>query len=118
MNVLYAFAKAALSGALVVLVSEAAKRNPSWGGLIASLPLISILAFVWLWTDTKDIPRVAAQADSTFWFVIPTLPMFVAFPWMLRHGAHFWTALGASCILTIILYSGTVWLLPKIGINV
>ncbi len=114
---LYALAKAALSGALVLAVSEAAKRNPTLGGLIASLPLISVLAFIWLWTDTKDVARIASQAHSTFWFVLPTLPMFLAFPWLLRHGVGFWLALGASCVLTMILYAGTAWLLPKIGLD-
>ncbi len=79
-NVLYASAKAALSGALVVTVSEAAKRNPTWGGLIASLPLVSVLALVWLWNDTKDVARIASLAQAIFWFALPSLPMFLVFP--------------------------------------
>jgi hypothetical protein len=116
-NVLYALAKAALSGAVVLAVSEAAKRSPTWGGLIASLPMISLLAFIWLWADTKDVSRIAEQSQSTFWFVLPTLPMFLVLPSMLRHGIGFWVALTASCVLTVILYGGTVWLLPKAGIG-
>jgi hypothetical protein len=115
---LYALAKAALSGALVLAVSEAAKRSPTWGGLIASLPLISVLAFIWLWADTKDLSRIAAQSHSTFWFVLPSLPMFLALPWILREGFGFWAALILSCVLTVLLYSGTIWLLSKLGIEV
>ncbi len=79
-NVLYASAKTALSGALVVAVSEAAKRNPTWGGLIASLLLVSVLALVWLWNDTKVVARIASLAQATLWFALPTLPMFLVFP--------------------------------------
>lgn len=115
---LFAVFKAALSGILVLIVSETAKRNPAIGGLIASLPLVSVLAIIWLWRDTGDSERIAAHAQSTFWFVLPSLPMFLLLPAMLRHGTSFWISLGASCVLTMVLYSGTVWLLPKIGIEI
>ena len=114
----FAAFKAALSGMLVLIVSETAKRNPAIGGLIASLPLVSVLAIIWLWRDTGDSERIAAHAQSTFWFVLPSLPMFLLLPTMLRHGTSFWISLGASCALTMLLYSGTVWLLPKLGIEI
>jgi hypothetical protein len=88
------------------------------GGLIASLPLVSILGILWLWRDTADLERIASHAESTFWFVLPSLPMFLVLPTMLRRGVEFWTALGASCVLTMVLYAVTIWLLPKLGINV
>jgi hypothetical protein len=113
----YLILKAALSGVIVMIVSEAARRSPGLGGLIASLPLVSVLAILWLWRDTSDVERIAAHAESTFWFVLPSLPMFLALPAMLRQGVGFWIALGASCALTMALYGVTVWLLPKIGIN-
>jgi hypothetical protein len=113
----YLIRKAALSGVIVMIVSEAARRSPGLGGLIASLPLVSVLAILWLWRDTSDVERIAAHAESTFWFVLPSLPMFLALPAMLRQGVGFWIALGASCALTMALYGVTVWLLPKIGIN-
>src|SRR4051812_11845536 len=110
---IYLIVKAALSGIIVMIVSEIARRSPAIGGLVASLPLISILGIIWLWRDTTDIQRVAAHAESTFWFVLPSLPMFLAFPFMLRHGMAFWIALGLSCVLTVVLYLLTLWLLPK-----
>jgi len=113
----YLILKAALSGVIVMIVSEAARRSPGLGGLIASLPLVSVLAILWLWRDTSDVERIAAHAESTFWFVLPSMPMFLALPAMLRQGVGFWIALGASCALTMALYGVTVWLLPKIGIN-
>jgi hypothetical protein len=114
----YLIIKAALSGVIVMAVSEVARRNPGAGGMIASLPLVSILGIIWLWRDTSDVERIAAHAEATFWFVLPSLPMFLAFPAMLRHGVDFWLALAVSCILTIALYLVTIWLLPRIGISV
>jgi uncharacterized membrane protein (GlpM family) len=72
--------KAVLSGIIIMVVSEVSRRNPSIGGLIASLPLISILAFIWLWRDTSDPERIAMQAEATFWYIFPSIPMFLALP--------------------------------------
>lgn len=114
---MYLVVKAALSGLIVMLVSEIARRNPALGGLIASLPLISVLAIIWLWRDTADTSRIADHAQATFWLVLPTLPMFLILPAMLRNGLHFWLSLGVSCLTTIGLYMLTLWLLPKLGIH-
>ena len=101
-----------------MIISEVSRRNPNIGGLIASLPLISIFAFIWLWRDTSDSERIAAQAEATFWYIFPSIPMFLALPAMLRSGVGFWTALSISCALTLALYLATMWVLPRIGINV
>ena len=114
---LYLVIKSTLSGIIVMMVSEIAKRSPSLGGLVASLPLISILGIIWLWKDTSDLERVAAHSESTFWFVLPSLPMFLIFPALLRHGIGFWLSLALSCVITITLYLVMLWLLPKIGIK-
>lgn len=114
---LYAIVKALLSGVIVMAVSEIAKRNPSLGALVVSLPLVSILAIVWLWNDTGDGERIAAHAEATFWYVLPTLPMFLVLPALLRNGAGFWLALGASCTLTVVLYLVTVWIAAKFGVQ-
>lgn len=115
---LYLIIKSALSGIIVMAVSEIARRSPVLGGLVASLPLISLLGIIWLWKDTGDVERVADHAQATFWFVLPTLPMFLLLPYILRQGVNFWLALGISCAVTIGLYLMTFWLLPKVGIKV
>ena len=109
-------AKALISGAIIAAASEFAKRSPALGAVILSLPLVSILAFVWLWRDTGDTEAIASLAQSTFWFVLPTLPMFLVLPALLRNGVGFWTALAVSCVLTMGLYFLAAWLLPKLGI--
>jgi hypothetical protein len=115
---LYLAIKAALSGVIIAIVSEVAQRRPGLGALIVSLPLVSILAIIWLWRDTGDIARIAAHAEATFWLVLPTLPMFLLFPALLRGGTDFWTALVASCLVTVVLYLLTIWLLPKFGVAI
>ena len=113
----YLVLKAALSGVIVMIVSEVAKRSPAFGALIVSLPLVSILGIMWLWNDTQDPERIAAHAYATFWYVLPSMPMFLVFPYLLRHGVEFWIGLLASCALTVVLYFLFVWFLPKIGVT-
>ena len=114
---LYLIIKAGLSGAIVAAVSEIARRYPGWGGLVASLPLTSILAFIWLWRDTRDPERIAALSGSTFWFVLPSLPMFVALPALLRAGHGIWAALALSICGTLALYALFFWGAPRLGIK-
>lgn len=114
---LYLFIKAALSGVIIAAVSEIARRSPGFGALVASLPLVSILGMMWLWRDTRDVERLAAHAQATFWFVLPSLPMFLAVPAMLRRGAPFWGALAAGCALTVALYLATTWAAPRLGLR-
>ena len=114
---LYLVLKAGLSGVIIAAASEAARRAPTLGALILSLPLISVLGFIWLWRDTADTARIAATAQSTFWYVLPTLPMFLVIPLLLRHGVGFWPSLVAGCALTVLLYLVTVWSLAKFGVT-
>ena len=114
---LYLIIKAALSGVIVAIVSEVAKRYPGFGALVASLPLVSLLGMIWLWRDKPDVPNMAAHVEATFWFVLPSLPMFLVMPWMLRHGIAFWPTVLAGCTLTILLYLAMIWLGPRIGLR-
>jgi hypothetical protein len=116
-GMLYLVIKAVISGAIVAAVSEIAKRYPGLGGLVASLPLVSVLGMMWLWRDTHDPQRMAAHATGTFWFVLPSLPMFLAIPALLKRGVGFWPALGAGCVLTMALYLAVVWIGPKLGLR-
>ena len=113
---LYFLTKAALSGVIAAVVSETARRSPTLGALVASLPLISILAVIWLWRDTQDATRIAAHMEATFWYVLPSLPMFLTMPAMLRLGIGFWPSLIAGCVLTSALYLLTAWTLSRFGI--
>ena len=109
--------KAMLSGLIVATVSTIAKRYPGFGALVASLPLVSVLGMIWLWHDKPDAENMAAHAHATFWFVLPSLPMFLLIPAMLRAGASFWATLIAGCALTVILYFAMTWIGPRFGLR-
>jgi hypothetical protein len=114
----YFIIKCALSGIIIAIVSEVAKRSPALGALIVSLPLISLLAIIWLWRDTADVERIAGHAETTFWYVLPSLPMFLALPILLRSNVGFWSSLVLCCLLTVVLYLITVWALSKFGLHI
>jgi len=109
--------KAAISGILIAAASTLAKRYPGFGALIASLPLVSVLGMLWLWSEKPDAGNMAAHAQATFWYVLPSLPMFLAIPAMLRAGVQFHLALALGCILTVILYLGMTAIAPRLGIQ-
>ena len=114
---LYLALKATLSGILIAVASTLAKRYPGAGALVASLPLVSVLGMIWLWGEKPDTANMAAHAQATFWYVLPSLPMFLLIPALLRGGVSFWLALAAGCVLTIVLYLGMTWLGPRFGLQ-
>ena len=111
-------AKALLSGALIVAIAEIGKRLPTLGALIASLPLVSVLGMMFLWHARPDAENMAVHAEATFWYVLPSLPMFLLIPWLLRHGTSFWLALALGCVLTVALYLLMAHFGPRLGIRV
>ncbi|HTD76181.1 MAG TPA: DUF3147 family protein [Chloroflexota bacterium] len=114
---LYLFIQAALSGVIVAAVSEIARRYPGWGGLVASLPLTSLLAMLWLWRDTGDPLRVAELSASTIWFILPSVPLFIALPLLLRSGVAFWLSMALVIAGTLLLYALMFWAAPKLGLK-
>lgn len=108
--------KAAVSGLLVALISTIARRYPGWGGLVASLPLVSVMAMLWLYGETRETEKVAALAMSTFWFFLPSMPMFLIIPIMLRSGWSFGVTMITAVVVTMLLYAGMNWLAPRLGI--
>lgn len=96
-------AKYAVTALIVVVVSEAAKRSDRLGGLLAALPLVTLLALVWLQLERQPAEKIANHAWYTFWYVVPTLPMFLAFPLLLPRLGFWWT-LGASAVLTVVCF--------------
>lgn len=104
MPMLYYTIKITLSALVLVAVSEIAKRSSLLGALLAALPLTSLLAFVWLYVDTGDAQKVAALSSDIFWLVLPSLPMFLVLPWLLKTGWGFWAGLLAAVVVTAACY--------------
>jgi hypothetical protein len=109
--------RALLSGLIIATIAIIGRKAPALAALVASLPLISILGMIWLWRDTGNATLLADHAEATFWYVLPSLPMFVLIPWLLRAGHGFWLTLGAGIVLTIMLYLLTIGIAARFGVR-
>ena len=99
--------KYAVTSLVIVLVSEIAKRSDKVGARIASLPLVTVMVMIWLYVENQGTARIAQHAYYTFWYVLPTLPMFLAIPFLLYRGVNFWVALAAGMLLTLVAFGLT-----------
>ncbi|MGV3771671.1 MAG: DUF3147 family protein [Verrucomicrobiales bacterium] len=111
------FMKVVVSAVIIVTVSEVSKRTTTWGGMIASLPLVSILGMTWLYLDTRDSAKVAGLAGNTLWFVLPSLILFILFPLLIKAGKPFWMSMVFSILATGLGYLLTASILKKFGVN-
>jgi hypothetical protein len=113
----YYLIKIAVTTVLIVAISEIAKRSSFVGALLASVPLISVLAITWLYVDTKDMAKVSALATSVFWLVLPSLAFFVTLPLLIRQGLHFYLSVSISVGVTVACYWLMVTALGHYGIR-
>ncbi len=104
---IYYLTKIAITTVLIVAISEIAKRSSFAGAILASIPIVSVLAMLWLYVDTKDVAKVSALATSVFWLVLPSLVLFITLPLLLKQGLHFYSSIGLSIGFTI----GAYWLM-------
>jgi len=110
--------KVFLSAILIVLISEISKKLPLLGSLIASLPLISVIGMIWMYGEKADSEKIASHSEGTFWYVLPSLPLFLVLPWLMRKwGISFPLALGIGVVLTGVLYLLMTRILAKFGMN-
>jgi hypothetical protein len=112
MSLTYLIFKFGVSAAALVAVSEIAKRSSVWAAVVASLPLTSLLAFVWLYLDTRDTQKIATLSSDIFWLVIPSLALFPVLAGLLRYGLPFWLAMAAAVAATLLAYAVTLYFLP------
>lgn len=109
--------KLLISAAIIMVVTKIQLFNDRLSALLIALPLTSLIAMIWMQWDGQSSQRLANHAEGTFWFVLPTLPMFLILPWMLRHGWGFWAALAINCLLTAGFFWLTVFVLRRFGID-
>jgi uncharacterized membrane protein (GlpM family) len=105
-----------LTAGVVVLVSEFAKRSDKLGGLVAALPMITFLTLIWLYAENQSTEKIANHAWYTFWYVVSTLPMFLAFPFLLPR-IGFWPTMGASVIITLVCFVLFALVVKRFGIE-
>jgi len=113
----YYLEKIAITTALVVLISEVAKRSSFMGALLASIPIVSVLGMTWLYIETKDIDKVSILATSVFWLVLPSLMLFIIFPILVKNGFNYYGAFSLSIGVTICCYLFLITALEHTGIN-
>lgn len=109
--------KLLVSAAVIVLVTRIQLFSDRLSALPVALPITSLIAMIWMQQAGQSAERLANHAESTFWFVLPTLPMFLLLPWMLRHGWGFWAALATNCALTVGFFWLMVAVLRRFGID-
>jgi len=109
--------KVSITAIVVVAVAEISKRSSFSGAILASLPLTSFLAFIWLYLETSNKESVATLSGNIFWLVLASLPLFVVLPTLLRAGWSFWPSLGVASIVTAIVYFVLVWFLERFGVH-
>ncbi len=110
-------AKLILTAVVILFVTKIQLFHDRLSALLIALPLTSLLAMIWMRVEGQDPGRIANHAESTFWFVLPTLPMFLILPWMLRNGWGFGSALAANCVLTVLFFLALVVILKPFGIR-
>jgi hypothetical protein len=113
----YYVTKIVITTLLVVLISEIAKRSSFMGAILASVPLVSVLAMLWLYIDTNDMTKVSALSSSIFWLVLPSLVLFVTLPILLKQGIHFYLSISISIGVTILSYWLMISVLNHFGIK-
>ena len=106
-----------VTAGIIVLVSEVAKRTDKVGALIASLPFVTIMVMAWLWYEDQSTEKIANHAYYTFWYVLPTLPMFLLIPYLMQRGINFWWSLLAGVGLTVVMFLVTVVIGKRFGVE-
>ncbi len=114
----YYIFKILISSILIVIISELSKKSSFWGGVFASVPLISVLAFIWLYIDTGSIEKISQLSYSIFWLVIPSLSLFLILPELLKYKLDFYLSLTISLIIMILFYYAMVLILNKLEIKI
>lgn len=108
--------KYAITAGLIVLISEVVKRSDKLGALIAALPMVTVLAMIWMVIEHQPEEKVSQHALLTFWYVIPTLPMFLLIPWLMPK-IGFWWALSAGVLATMIGFAIVAFIAGRFGVD-
>ena len=114
----YYLLKLVVSALIVVSVSEIAKRSSGFAALVASLPLTSLLAIIWLRIEGMPTAKIAELSSQIFWLVLPSLLLFFLFPLLLKQGFDFWLSLGIASSATILCYIVMITILRRFSMSI
>ena len=115
---IYYVLKTGITLVLIIAAAEIARRSTMLGALVASIPIVSVLAMIWLYVDTHDTARVASLSRDIFWLVLPSLSLFIVLPLLLQHGVNFWLSLGGALLVMFCCYLIMWYVLGRFGIGV
>ena len=107
----YFLFKTLLTAFIVAAIAGLSKQFSTFAALLASLPLVSILAFIWIYVDTRDSQKIISMSYDVFWLVLPSLGFFLILPTLLKQGMAFGWALAIASIGMALLYAATMALL-------
>lgn len=113
----YFLGKILITVVLILAISEIAKRNTLIAALLASVPLVSVVAMLWLYWETRDTAQISAFATGVFWLVLPSLSLFLVLPWLLEKGLHFYLSLALAVAATVASYAVTILVLSRFGVR-
>ncbi len=113
----YYITKLVITTLLIVLISEIAKRNSLMGAMLAAIPLVSILAMIWMYIDTNDSSSAVEFSNSIVWLIVPSMTLFISFPILIKKGFSFYPSMTVSIMMTIFAYYSVIFLLGKLGIK-
>lgn len=113
----YYIIKLIITTVLIVLISEIAKRNSLMGAMLAAIPLVSILAMIWMYIDTNDSSSAVEFSNSIVWLIVPSMTLFITFPILIKKGLSFYPSLSISIIMTILAYYSVIFILTKLGVR-
>jgi hypothetical protein len=114
----YYIIKLITSSIIIVAISEISKRSSLMGSILASIPLISFLAFIWLYIETKDVGKIADLSTGIFWLVLPSLSFFLLFPLLLKKNIQFYLSMCIATIVMVLSYFIMIYILKKFGIKI
>ena len=114
---IYYIIKVVISATLIVAISEVSKKSSLIGGILASVPLVSVLGMIWLYIDTQSSEKISQFSTSVFWLVIPSLSLFIVLPVLLKMKIHFYIALPVGLIIMIGCYYLMIYILGKLGVQ-
>jgi hypothetical protein len=113
----YYIIKLVITALLIVLISEISKRSSLAGALLAAIPLVSILAMIWMYIDTNNSTDAVEFSNRIVWLIAPSMTLFIAFPLLIKKGLHFYPSLALSTVLTIFAYYSVIYIVGKFGVK-
>ena len=116
-HLLYYVLKILITASIIVAISEVSQRSSIFAALLASIPIVSVLAIIWIYVERQDIEHISALSTGIFWLVLPSLVFFVALPWLLKSGVSFIISMGLAMGITALCYGAMVLVLKQFGIT-